>query len=64
MDVNAPYKGLEFHYVYQLIMGGLVFLIIPGQYLTQEPVTFLRLTNSQASVSSTAVWPVESLPPP
>lgn len=30
VDVNAPYVGLEFHYVYQLIMGGLVFLIIPG----------------------------------
>ncbi len=42
MDVNAPYKGLEFHYVYQLIMGGLVFLIIPGQlhppmYLWSSP---------------------------
>ena len=32
VDVNAPYVGLEFHYVYQLIMGGLVFLIIPGQF--------------------------------
>lgn len=30
VDVNAPYVGLEFHMVYQLIMGGLVFLIIPG----------------------------------
>jgi hypothetical protein len=30
VDVNAPYVNLEFHMVYQLIMGGLVFLIIPG----------------------------------
>lgn len=30
MDINAPYLNLEFHMVYQLIMGGLVFLIIPG----------------------------------
>ena len=30
LDVNAPYIGFEFHMVYQLIMGGLVFLIIPG----------------------------------
>jgi Amt family ammonium transporter len=30
VDVNAPYLNLEFHMVYQLIMGGLVFLIIPG----------------------------------
>jgi Amt family ammonium transporter len=30
VDVNAPYLHLEFHMVYQLIMGGLVFLIIPG----------------------------------
>jgi hypothetical protein len=29
-DVNAPYVDLQFHMVYQLIMGGLVFLIIPG----------------------------------
>jgi Amt family ammonium transporter len=25
-----PYAGLEFHYVYQVIMGMLVFLIVPG----------------------------------
>jgi Amt family ammonium transporter len=30
MDVNLPYVGLEFHYVYQVIMGALVFLIVPG----------------------------------
>jgi Ammonium Transporter Family len=30
VDVNAPYVDLQFHMVYQLIMGGLVFLIIPG----------------------------------
>lgn len=30
MDVNAPYVNLEFHMTYQLIMGGLVMLIIPG----------------------------------
>lgn len=30
MDVNAAFKGFEFHYVYLIIMGFLVFLIIPG----------------------------------
>jgi Amt family ammonium transporter len=30
MNVNAQYAGLEFHYVYQVIMGMLVMLIIPG----------------------------------
>ena len=30
MDVNAPYVGLEWEYVYQVIMGCLVFLIVPG----------------------------------
>lgn len=29
-DVNAPYEDLQFHMVYQFLMGGLVFLIIPG----------------------------------
>ncbi len=30
MDVNAPYVGLEWEYVYQVIMGCFVFLIVPG----------------------------------
>ena len=30
IDVNLPYTGLEFHYVYQVIMGALVFVIVPG----------------------------------
>ena len=30
MDVNAQWAGFEFHYVYQVIMGMLVFLIVPG----------------------------------
>jgi Amt family ammonium transporter len=30
MDVNAPYVGLEWEYVYQVLMGCLVFLIVPG----------------------------------
>jgi Amt family ammonium transporter len=30
VDVNAPYIGYEWHYVYQVIMGCLVFLIVPG----------------------------------
>ncbi|KAJ9606529.1 hypothetical protein H2200_008537 [Cladophialophora chaetospira] len=30
VDVNLPYTGLEFHYVYQVIMGALVFVIVPG----------------------------------
>jgi len=30
VDVNAQYSGFEFHYVYQVIMGFFVFLIIPG----------------------------------
>jgi Amt family ammonium transporter len=30
MDVNKQWEGLEFHYVYQVIMGSLVFLIVPG----------------------------------
>lgn len=30
MDVNAQYLGWEFEYVYQVIMGCFVFLIIPG----------------------------------
>lgn len=30
VNVNLPYTGLEFHYVFQVIMGCLVFLIIPG----------------------------------
>jgi hypothetical protein len=30
INVNLPYTGLEFHYVFQIIMGCLVFLIIPG----------------------------------
>nr|POE51786.1 ammonium transporter 1 [Quercus suber] len=29
-DVNAQYSGLEFHYVYLVICGFLVWLIIPG----------------------------------
>ena len=30
VNVNAPYQGLEFHYVYQYFTGVLVFLIVPG----------------------------------
>lgn len=30
IDVNAQYAGFEFEYVYQVIMGMLVFLIVPG----------------------------------
>ncbi|KAH0837265.1 hypothetical protein AYO21_09971 [Fonsecaea monophora] len=30
IDVNLPYTGLEYHYVYQVIMGCLVFVIVPG----------------------------------
>jgi Amt family ammonium transporter len=30
MDVNAQWAGFEFEYVYQVIMGSLVFLIVPG----------------------------------
>jgi hypothetical protein len=30
LDVNLPFTGLEFHYVYQVIMGMLVFVIVPG----------------------------------
>lgn len=30
INVNAPYVGFEFHYVFQVIMGCLVFLIVPG----------------------------------
>jgi Amt family ammonium transporter len=30
MDVNAAYAGLEWNYVFQVIMGALVFLIVPG----------------------------------
>jgi Amt family ammonium transporter len=30
MDVNAVFAGFEFHYIYQVIMGALVFLIVPG----------------------------------
>jgi Amt family ammonium transporter len=30
MDVNAPYIGLEWEYVYQVILGCMVFLIVPG----------------------------------
>lgn len=30
MDVNLPYTGLEWEYVYQVIMGCLVFVIVPG----------------------------------
>lgn len=30
VNVNLPYTGLEFHYVFQIIMGCFVFLIIPG----------------------------------
>ena len=30
VDVNAQYAGYEWQYVYQVIMGCLVFLIIPG----------------------------------
>lgn len=30
IDVNLPYTGLEFHYVFQVIMGCFVFLIVPG----------------------------------
>lgn len=29
-NVNLPYENLEFHYIFQIIMGCLVFLIIPG----------------------------------
>jgi Amt family ammonium transporter len=29
-NVNAQYTGLEFHYIYLMIMSFLVFLIIPG----------------------------------
>lgn len=30
VNVNLPYTGLEFEYVYQVIMGMLVLLIVPG----------------------------------
>ncbi|KAF2670415.1 ammonium transporter [Microthyrium microscopicum] len=30
MDVNAVFQGYEYHYVFQVIMGCLVFLIVPG----------------------------------
>jgi ammonium transporter, Amt family len=30
INVNLPYTGLEFQYVYQVIMGMLVLLIVPG----------------------------------
>jgi Amt family ammonium transporter len=30
IDVNAQYVGYEWHYIYQVIMGMLVFLIVPG----------------------------------
>lgn len=30
MNVNLPYTGLEFHYIYQVILGCMVFLIVPG----------------------------------
>jgi Amt family ammonium transporter len=30
INVNAPFTGLEFEYVYQVIMGCLVFVIVPG----------------------------------
>jgi Amt family ammonium transporter len=30
VNVNAQYAGFEFHYVYQVLMGCLVMLIIPG----------------------------------
>jgi ammonium transporter, Amt family len=30
MDVNAQYAGFEYHYVFQVIMGCLVWIIIPG----------------------------------
>ena len=30
MNVNYQYTGVEFQYVYQIIMGMLVMLIIPG----------------------------------
>jgi hypothetical protein len=29
-NVNAQYQGLEFHYIYLMIMAYLVWLIIPG----------------------------------
>ncbi|KAL5113455.1 hypothetical protein ACEQ8H_008668 [Pleosporales sp. CAS-2024a] len=29
-NVNAQYRGLEYHYIYLMIMGYLVWLIIPG----------------------------------
>ncbi|EXJ66927.1 uncharacterized protein A1O5_10122 [Cladophialophora psammophila CBS 110553] len=30
IDVNLPYTGLEYEYVYQMLMGCLVFVIVPG----------------------------------
>lgn len=30
VNVNLPYKGIEFEYIYQVIMGMLVLLIVPG----------------------------------
>lgn len=30
VDVNAQYAGLEFHYVYQIVMAFFVFMIVPG----------------------------------
>jgi ammonium transporter, Amt family len=30
MNVNTQYVGFEFEYVYQVIMGMLVFVIVPG----------------------------------
>ncbi len=29
-NVNAQYQGLEFHYLYLIVMAFLVWLIIPG----------------------------------
>ena len=30
VNVNLPFTGLEYEYIFQVIMGALVFLIVPG----------------------------------
>lgn len=43
-DVNAQYAGLEFHYVFLITMGFLVWLIIPGIGATTPALGYTKWT--------------------
>jgi ammonium transporter, Amt family len=55
VDVNAPYYGWEWEYVYQVILGCFVFLIIPGIGLLYGGMTRRKSALSMIFQSLTVI---------